>query len=102
MNNPPKKQQEPETVEQLMAARAHLRPSFLATAKSDQLVDAILRLTMEVCVIRDRLDIYEALFSELGIESNAIENFIADAETRKKRSERTQLLVKKIAQDLGS
>jgi hypothetical protein len=90
-----------ETVSQLIAERAKQRPAFLETIKTDQLVDALMRLSMEVSVIRERMDIYEDFFDKLGIGQAEIEGFVASAELEEKRFERRQLLVSQIIRDVS-
>ena len=49
------------------------RPQFIRNVDMDKVVDALLRLAMEVSVIRDRLDIHEALAEQHGIAADAVE-----------------------------
>ena len=51
-------------IDALMAARAGERPGFLEDTPADGLVAAVMRLAMELCVVRDRLDVVERIAAE--------------------------------------
>ena len=76
------------------------RPQFIRNVDMDKVVDALLRLSMEVSVIRDRLDIHEALAEQHGIAADAVESFVATPEIEARRRERRERLVRGVISDL--
>jgi len=71
---------------------AHRRkPEFMTEPGMDKALAAIMRLAMEVSVLRDRLDTHEALAERSGAyTSEEVECFIAGPERETKRGYRDQ------------
>jgi hypothetical protein len=86
----------------LMDAEAAQRPVFMQPLAGDKVLNAVMRLAMEVCVIRDRLDATEAVLSEADPALlEKIEAFAPSAELDARRRERRELLVHRLLRDLG-
>jgi len=77
------------------------RPRQIAELSPDQLVAAILRLTMEISVLRDRLATHEALLAEHGVSSEAIDAFQPSAEEQKRRAAARLGLIEGVMKDLS-
>ncbi|HRX88060.1 MAG TPA: hypothetical protein P5528_01325 [Steroidobacteraceae bacterium] len=88
------------SVVSMMHDPKRVRPQFIRELDMDKVVDALLRLTMEISVIRDRLDIYEALGEQCGITDAAIESFKATPEIDARRRERRERLIRGVISDL--
>lgn len=79
------------------------KPEQLTTLTQDQLVTAILRLTMEVSVLRDRLRSHEALLAEHGlISTKTVDQFEPDSEDKAARAASREQLIAQILGDLQS
>jgi len=90
-----------QTVQSLMMDPERTKPKFIESTNVDGLVAAVLRLTMEVSTLRDRLDIQEAIAERHGVGGEAeVEAFRADAALNEKRADRRQRLVESIIHDL--
>ncbi len=91
------------SVAELMLDSQRTKPAFITNPNMDQVVDVVLRLAMEISVLRDRMDIYEKLSEENGFGgTEKIEAFTADESLQTKQSERREKLVQRILHDLSS
>ena len=73
-------------VDALLDERTGSRPEFMQPLAGDRVVDAVLRLAMEVCVLRDRMDAYEAVAAEDDAEFLArVEAYEAPADVEQAR-----------------
>ncbi len=78
------------------------RPKQIEHLSHDQVVAALLRLTMEVSVVRDRLATCEALLREHGIfDATAIDQYKASPEEAGERTAERFALIEKIIGDLS-
>ncbi|MCB1623016.1 MAG: hypothetical protein KDI32_00415 [Pseudomonadales bacterium] len=91
---------ERESVVLRMQDPKRVRPKFVREPDMDKVIDALLRLAMEISVIRDRLDIHEALAELHGIPADAIESFEATPQIEARRRERRDRLVRGVIADL--
>ena len=90
-----------ETVLDLMSRSDRVKPRFVESSNIDGLIAAVIRLTMEVSAIRDRLDIHEALAERHGVGGEAeVERFEADPALSARRMNRRQRLIEAIVRDL--
>lgn len=90
-----------QTIHGLMTDPGRVKPTFIESSNVDGLVAAVLRLTMEVSALRDRLDIHEAIAERHGVGGEAeVEAFRADEALVGKRAERRQKLIESILHDL--
>lgn len=77
------------------------RPRQIEELTPDQTVAALLRLAMEVTVLRDRLRTHEALLEKAGVLSRAqVEAFQPDPEESAERMQASMRLVEKLLGDL--
>lgn len=78
------------------------RPQQLENLTPDQVVAVVLRLAMEISVLRDRLSTYEELFEERGIVPRAdFESFTpSKSEAAARQKARTEL-IESIINDLS-
>lgn len=77
------------------------RPRQIEELTPDQTVAALLRLAMEVTVLRDRLRTHEALLEQAGVLSRAeVEAFQPDAGESAERMQASMRLVQKLLGDL--
>ncbi|MEM7764937.1 MAG: hypothetical protein AAF290_12800 [Pseudomonadota bacterium] len=77
------------------------KPEQLTTLTQDQLVTAILRLTMEVSVLRDRLHTHETMLSANGLlTTEAVDQFEPDTANKATRAAARQQLIAQILGDL--
>jgi hypothetical protein len=77
------------------------RPRQIEELTPDQTVAALLRLAMEVSVLRDRLRTHEALLEKAGVLSRAeVEAFQPDPEESAERMQAGMRLVEKLLGDL--
>ena len=89
-------------VHQLMTGPARVKPEFLEEAGLDKTVSAILRLAMEVSVLRDRLDTHEALAEKSGAYTRAdVEAYSADPERAARRAAERKKLIEALLHDLA-
>ena len=78
------------------------RPRQIDELSPDQLVAALLRLTMEISVLRDRLATHEALLAEHGLLSAAsIDAFEPKGEERESRMQARMALIDSVIGDLS-
>jgi hypothetical protein len=78
------------------------RPRQIAELTPDQMVAALLRLTMEISVLRDRLASHEALLAEHGLLSTeSIDAFQPNAEDRERRTQARLKLIDSLMKDLS-
>jgi len=78
------------------------RPRQITELNPDQLVAAILRLTMEISVLRDRLATHEQLLAEHGLLSpESIDEFAPNAEERQRRTAVRVSLIDSVLKDLS-
>ena len=88
-------------VNALMSDPARERFKFIEQVDMDRVVAAILRLTMEVSVLRDRIDTHESLAERHGGYSLAdVESYRPTPEEEKRRGQRRETLVARIVRDL--
>lgn len=79
-----------------------VRPQHLEALSPDQLVAALLRLTMEISVLRDRLASQEALLEQNGlIQRQAIETYTPGTEEQGERNAARTQLIEGLLQDLS-
>ena len=89
------------SADELLEERADSRPDFMGDISGDRVLDAVMRLAMEVSVLRDELDVYEALLSEEQPEfRERLESFRASPELEATRMERRRTLVRRLLRDL--
>lgn len=95
---------EPEvlpTVDDLLDERADSRPDFMGDISGDRVLDAVMRLAMEVSVLRDELDVYEAVLTEAEPAfRKSLESFKASPELEAARMTRRRTLVRRLLRDL--
>lgn len=78
------------------------RPHQLKTLTPDQTVAAILRLAMEVSVLRERLATQEILLEAAGgVSRDQIDRYTPDAEEGKRRAAERTALIEQIISDLS-
>jgi hypothetical protein len=78
------------------------RPRQITELTPDQMVAALLRLTMEISVLRDRLASHEALLAEHGLLSTeSIDAFQPNAEDRERRTQARLKLIDSLMKDLS-
>ena len=88
-------------IDALMAARAGERPTFLHDTPADGLAAAVMRLAMERCGVRDRLDVVERIAAEHEPDLSArIDAFEPDAELEQARAQRRRRLLELLIRDL--
>lgn len=79
------------------------RPQQIEALSPDQLVAALLRLGMEISVLRDRLATQEALLEQQGvIKPEAIETYVPNAEEQSQRNATRTQLIERLLDDLSS
>jgi hypothetical protein len=90
-----------DDVHALMSRAERRKPGFIKNPNVDGLVAAVIRLTMEVSALRDRLDIHEALAERHGIGgADAIEKFEPDPALTERRMRRRERLIALVVRDL--
>ena len=88
-------------VDALMSDPARERFRFIEQVDMDRVVAAILRVTMEVSVLRDRIDTHESLAEKFGGYSMAdVESYRPTPEEEQRRAERRSALVARLVRDL--
>ena len=88
-------------VDALMSDPARERFRFIEQVDMDRVVAAILRLTMEVSVLRDRIDTHESLAEKHGGYSlEDVESYRPTPEEEQGRAERRRTLVARVVRDL--
>jgi hypothetical protein len=87
---------------ELLDERAPQRPAFMEPLPGDKVLDAVLRLAMELSVLRDRMDATEAVLSEADPALlEKIESFVAPPELEQRRMGRRQALIHRLLRDLS-
>jgi hypothetical protein len=77
------------------------RPQQIESLTPDQIVAVILRLTMEISTLRERLATHEQLLQQAGVFSDAaIDDFQVDAEDKSRRQAERQRLIEGVVSDL--
>lgn len=77
------------------------RPQQIESLAPDQMVAVILRLTMEISTLRERLATHEKLLQQAGVFSDeAIDDFQVDAEDKSRRQAERQRLIEGVVSDL--
>ncbi len=77
------------------------RPQQIESLAPDQMVAVILRLTMEISTLRERLATHEQLLQQAGVFSDeAIDDFQVDAEDKSRRQAERQRLIEGVVSDL--
>lgn len=78
------------------------RPRQIEELTPDQLVAALLRLTMEISVLRDRLATHERLLEAHGLLSpESVDQFQPKPEERERRAAGRTALIESILKDLS-
>lgn len=78
------------------------KPEFIETPDMDKMLSAVLRLAMEISVLRDRIDTHEQLAAQHNLYSDDdVENFEPDDTVRAARGERRSRLIENILRDLS-
>lgn len=89
------------SVDELMEARAEARPDFMPPPSGDRVLNAVMRLAMEVSVLSDRLDVYEQVAGDLAPEfKDRVDSFSATPELENARLERRRKLIRRLLRDL--
>ena len=88
-------------VEALMSDPAREPHHFIDTPDMDRVVAALLRVTMEISVLRDRLDAHESLAAKHGLYTEEdIEAFEPSPEEQARQTERRKTLIARLVRDL--
>ena len=78
------------------------KPEFLSEPGQDKTVAAILRLAMEISVLRDRIDTHEALAERSGgYKQEDVEAYMPDPERATMRAVRRKSLIESLIHDLS-
>ena len=78
------------------------RPSFTGDPAAERMLAAVMRLAMELQVMRDRLDTHEALAEESGAYTREdVETFAADKERAARRTAARIALIDGLMKDFG-
>lgn len=89
------------SVAELMLAEKRRKPDFITDPKMDKVVDVVLRLAMEISVLRERLDVHEAIAEANGKDGQqAIEDFVPDESFVKRQQKNRELWVSRVLNDL--
>lgn len=76
--------------------------TFLQNLDNDRVVAALLRLTMEISVLRDRLDTYERLGAAgKPVTPETVEEFVPAPADEAVRLERRKQLIARLVRDLS-
>ena len=79
------------------------RPHQVKDLTPDQMIAVILRLAMEISVLRDRLSTHETLLARQGaLRRDDVERFVPGAEEAKRRADASTQLIEDIVKDLSS
>ncbi|MFN2288364.1 MAG: hypothetical protein ABR578_08530 [Chromatocurvus sp.] len=90
------------SIDELLAASADAKPTFLREAPADGLVAAIMRLAMELSVVRERLDVVEHIAARHEPDlPSLIDSFEPDSELEKTRAARRRRLLELLIRDLS-
>lgn len=78
-----------------------VKPQQIESLAPDQTVAALLRLAMEISVLRDRLKTQEQLLVDNNIiEANAVDRYVPDADETTNRTRANGQLIKALIDDL--
>ena len=78
------------------------RPDQLETLSPDQVVAVVMRLAMEICVLRDRLQTHEQLLDTKNVmSSEEIEGYTPSKDESAARQEARRRLIESIINDLS-
>jgi len=78
------------------------KPEFLPEPGQDKAMAAILRLAMEISVLRDRIDTHEALAERSGgYKQEDVEAYMPDPERATMRAVRRKSLIESLIHDLS-
>ena len=95
---------DPETkaiVDALMSDPSRERNHFIDQVDMDRVVAALVRLTMEVSVLRDRLDAHESLAAQHNLyTAEDVDGFKPSAEEETARGARRAQLIARLVRDL--
>ena len=76
-------------------------PEALRHVPADQLIAVILRLAMEISVLRERLHSHELLLEQANLlAKGAVDNFQPDQDAAQQRSQARNALIEAILRDL--
>ena len=75
-------EQPSRSVHMLMTDPARAKPEFVAEAGMDKTISAVMRLAMEISVLRDRLDTHEALAQQSGLSVSHVSRLIGAEESQ--------------------
>ncbi len=93
--------QKTATVAEMMIAEQRRKPDFITDPKADKVIDVVLRLAMEISVLRERLDVHEAIAETCGTGGRqAIEDFVPDESFVKRQQKNRELWVARVLNDL--
>ena len=88
-------------VDALMSDPSRERNHFIENVDMDRVVAALVRLTMEVSVLRDRLDAHESLSAQHNLYTAAdVDAFKPSAEEDAARGNRRAQLIARLVRDL--
>lgn len=77
------------------------RDSFIDAVDMDRVVAALLRLTMEISTLRDRVDAHESLAAKGQPYSQAdVDDYLPTPEEEKTRAAKRQQLISRLVRDL--
>ncbi|MFT7287715.1 MAG: hypothetical protein ACI87W_001830 [Halieaceae bacterium] len=89
------------STDELLDERADSRPDFMGDISGDRVLDAVMRLAMEVCVLRDKMDAYEGATEAADASfRERVETFQASPELEAERMERRRTLIRRLLRDL--
>lgn len=89
------------TVDALMSNPLRERHKFIDQVDMDSIVAVLLRLGMEISVLRERLDAHESLAQKYGVYSfDEVDAYQPTAEEAQRRERRRKQLVARIVRDL--
>ena len=102
MANPGKELENTDAiVDALMSDVSRERHKFIDKVDMDRVVATLLRLTMEISVLRERLDAHEGLAKQHGVFGPAdVDAYQPTPEEQDQRNERRSTLIARIVRDL--
>lgn len=91
-----------EVVDALMSDTSrNARDHFIDNVDMDSVVAALMRLTMEVSTLRDRLDAHESLASKgVAYSQDDVDTYMPTPDEEKARMEKRQRLIARLVRDL--
>ncbi|MEL7029746.1 MAG: hypothetical protein AAGL49_11165 [Pseudomonadota bacterium] len=85
----------------LMTDPDRRKPDFIAEPDMDKLVSVVMRLAMEVSVLRERVETHELLAARHGLYTrDDVDAFQPDQAEQKRRAQERAAFVEKIVHDL--